>query len=91
MDYSVDVENLSRSELLEQLNEFAINSQNRDTPRAKSILKNELRDSHPIHKFLYDTSNVTVKNISLHINLDINTKKYQYGSGSRRDTHLVHE
>ena len=78
MDYSVDVENLSRSEVLEQLKEFAQNSQNRDTPRAKSMLKHELRDSHPIHKFLFDMSNVTVKNISLHINLDINTKKSQF-------------
>ena len=79
MDYSVDVENLSRSEVLEQLKEFAQNSQNRDTPRAKSTLKRELRASHPIHKFLNNISNATVKNISLHINLDIDTKKYHYG------------
>ena len=54
MDYSVDVENLKRPEVLAQLKQYNISLSGHSTKQLKNTLQNQMPKENPSNSFIFD-------------------------------------
>ena len=78
MDYSVDVENLKRPEVLAQLKQYNISLSGRhSTKQLKNTLQNQMKKIHPIHSYLTSLSNQDIKAIANHLKIRVDTYQHK--------------